>query len=90
MPARPVVTFYTRLGCSLCDEAEDFLRRLAPRLGFAIETVDMESDDALLRRYMFEIPVVAVGGREVAKAPIYAGALEEALAGALASERQSR
>jgi glutaredoxin len=90
MPVRPVVTLYTRQGCSLCDEAEGFLRRLAPRLGFELQSVDIESDDALLRRYMFEIPVVALGDREVAKAPIYARALEEALADALTSEPQSR
>ena len=41
--------------------------------------VDIESDDELLRRYMLEIPVVTVGGREVARAPIYESALEDAL-----------
>jgi len=90
MPARPVVTLYTRPGCPLCDEAASFLRRLAPRLGFDLQTVDIETDDTLLRRYMFEIPVVVVGEREVAKAPIYAAVLEEALAEALAGEAQSR
>jgi len=47
----------------------------------AVELVNIETDDTLLRRYMFEIPVIAVDGAEVAKAPIYERALEETLAG---------
>jgi glutaredoxin len=90
MARAPVVTLYTRAGCSLCDEAEDALRRLAPRLGFELQMVDIESDEQLHRRYMFEIPVVAVGEREVARAPIYARALEEAIEKVLAGQRQSR
>jgi hypothetical protein len=57
---------------------------LAPPLQFEIEEVDIESDEALLQRYVFAIPVVAVGEMEIARAPISAVALEEALRGALA------
>ena len=44
------VTLYTRAGCGLCVQAHSILRELAGRLGFAIELVDIESDDDLLRR----------------------------------------
>lgn len=77
------VVLYGRPGCSLCDEARTLLRPLGRELGFDIEDVNIESDDALLRRFMFEIPVVCVDGMVVAKAPLYRTALREAVAGAL-------
>lgn len=79
-----VVTLYRRPGCGLCDEAEELLRQLTKRLQFAIEAIDIEQDEALHRRYLLEIPVVAVGGREVARAPLYGPALADVLAEALA------
>jgi len=76
---RPVVTLYGRPGCHLCDEAEAELRRLAPRLGFELQLVNIEADDELHRRYLYEIPVVALGDMEIAKAPIRGKALEDRL-----------
>lgn len=85
---RPVVTLYRRAGCSLCDQAELVLTPLAKRLGFRVERVDIESDDALLKRYMFEIPVVGFGGKDVANWPFSEGKLEEALLAAMATEHR--
>ncbi|MCK9518858.1 MAG: glutaredoxin family protein [Dehalococcoidia bacterium] len=79
MGERPVVTLYGRPGCHLCDAAEADLRELAPTLGFAIELVNIETNDALLQRYLFEIPVVTLGDVEVAKAPIRGRMLEDRL-----------
>lgn len=73
------VTLYGRPGCGLCDEAEADLQALRSRFGLTIERVNIEDDDELLRRYVFEIPVVTVDGVEVARAPIYRGGLEKAL-----------
>jgi glutaredoxin len=84
MASGRVVTLYGRDGCHLCEDALRTLRNLAPSLRFEIEEVDIESDEALLQRYVFAIPVVAVGEMEIAQAPISAVALEEALRGALA------
>lgn len=84
--AKPVATLYSRAGCHLCDEAEELLRELARRYGFELTIVDIEANDDLLRRYMVEIPVVALDGVEVAKAPIRRGALEEALAAQLSKD----
>ena len=55
------------------------LDRLAPVLGFAVDEVDIESDEALHRLYMLEIPVVMYEGREIARAPIRGHVLEDAL-----------
>lgn len=78
-PARRTVTLFTRRGCRLCDQALAYLEALAPRLGFEIAIVDIEADDDLHRQYMYEIPVVAVGPRIVAQAPINAATLADDL-----------
>ena len=59
---RPEVTVYGRPGCHLCDEALAVLRRIRADLGFALGTVDIESDPALLRAYLERIPVIALDG----------------------------
>ena len=58
------VTLYTRAGCCLCDEARAVLDRVRTRRPFALVVVDIEADDALHRRYLERIPVVAVDGEE--------------------------
>ena len=61
-----VVTLYGRPGCHLCDDARAVLERLrAAGPAFALEEVDIEPDDALLRRYLERIPVVALDGEEL-------------------------
>ena len=78
--ARPVaVTLYVRPGCSLCVEAAAALERINRRVPLVVTTIDIESDDELLRRFMFEIPVVEVDGEVVATAPVREGALEDTL-----------
>jgi glutaredoxin len=61
------VTLYGRPGCHLCDDARTALERLRASVPFRLEEVDIERDDALLRRYLERIPVVAVDGEEVAE-----------------------
>jgi len=61
------VTLYGRPGCHLCDDARAALERVRATLPFRLEEVDIERDDALMRRYLERIPVVAVDGYEVAE-----------------------
>jgi glutaredoxin len=61
----PTVTLYTRPGCHLCDEARAALERLQRRAAFTLEEVDITVDDALHRRYLERIPVVALEGAEL-------------------------
>lgn len=77
------VTLYRKAGCGLCDEAADLLGALAAPLAFSVDHVDIDSDTQLARRYRWAIPVVAVGENEVARAPIRAAKLEDALRAAL-------
>ncbi len=59
------VTLYGRPGCHLCDDARVALQRLRARFGFALEEVDITTDDALHRRYLERIPVIALDGEEL-------------------------
>ena len=60
-----VVTLYGRPGCHLCDDARVLLERLRATRPFRLEEIDIESDDALLRRYLERIPVIALDGEEL-------------------------
>ncbi len=66
MPSLPTVRLYARPDCHLCDEARSGLEGLR-RDGelFTLVEVDIDSDDALLRRYLERIPVIEVEGQEV-------------------------
>ena len=55
------LVLYGRPGCHLCDDA----RAVLDRVGHPFEEVDIESDDALLARYLERIPVVALNGTEL-------------------------
>ena len=79
MPAPIEVILYGRPGCTLCVEAERMLERIGKRIALHVRNVNIEGDDDLLRRFMFEIPVVEAAGRVLATAPVREGALEDAL-----------
>ena len=65
MSTLPRIVVYGRPGCHLCDDALAVLERIRADTPFALETIDIEGDDALLRAYIERIPVVAVDGLEV-------------------------
>ncbi len=73
------VTVYRKPGCGLCDQAEAMLARISKSLPLRVTTVDIEADSELQTRYALHIPVVAVGDREVARAPFSEATLEAAL-----------
>jgi glutaredoxin len=59
------VTLYTRVGCHLCEEAAQVLRAEREAIPFTLETVDVDQDPELARRYGVRVPVVAVEGVEL-------------------------
>ena len=59
------VTLYGRPGCHLCDDARAALERVRADAPFALREVDIERDDALHKRYLERIPVVALDGEEL-------------------------
>jgi glutaredoxin len=62
--AEHVVTLITRVGCHLCETAEQRLRALAAELGFAFREVDVDGSPELKRAYSDKVPVVVLDGRE--------------------------
>lgn len=79
----PEVILYTRRDCSLCEEAAEELAALQHELGFALRTVDIDTDEELSERFNDIIPAVAVDERVVAQAPIAPGSLREAITAAM-------
>jgi glutaredoxin len=73
------VTVYSRPGCHLCVEAMVVLRRLQRELGFALEELDIDADEALQRAYLERIPVVSVDGEELCEHFVTEAAVRERL-----------
>jgi len=63
----------------MCDAVEQALVPVVRRHGLRVQRVDIDGDDALLTRYMFEIPVLELDGEAIAKAPMSARAMADAL-----------
>ncbi len=58
------VLVYTKPNCPLCDEALERLDAARARWPIALEVRSIYEDEALFRRYRYEVPVVLVGGIE--------------------------
>jgi glutaredoxin len=58
------VTVITRIGCHLCEVAEQTIARMAAELGFATEVLDVDSDRRLANEYSDRVPVILVDGAE--------------------------
>jgi uncharacterized membrane protein/glutaredoxin len=55
------VTLFTRSDCHLCEQTKKMLTRLRREHPHELVEVDIETDEALLKRYQARIPVVQVG-----------------------------
>ncbi len=58
------VIIYSRPGCHLCDEAKASILSAGCSDQFVLEEIDIESDEELLRKYKYDIPVIVIGGVE--------------------------
>ena len=61
------VQLFTRAGCCLCDEAHESIERVRAETPFELEIIDIDTDPTLVERYGWEIPVVLVDGKKIAK-----------------------
>src|SRR5260221_12509854 len=59
-PAPVQVTFYTKAGCHLCEEARDMLDDIAAQTTFELTEIDIRSDNELFERYRYRIPVIII------------------------------
>jgi glutaredoxin len=74
-----VLTVYSKPDCHLCVEAMTVLQRLQAELGFALEELDITTDDALQRAYFERIPVIALDGEVMFEYFVEEEALRERL-----------
>ena len=61
------VIVYSRPGCHLCDEAKAAIEKSNCSDHYTLEEVNIESDDELLKKYKFDIPVITIDGVEAFK-----------------------
>jgi glutaredoxin len=61
------VTLYTRPGCHLCDEAKEQIAPLLAQAGGRLREVNIDADPELRARYDYDVPVIFLAARKVAK-----------------------
>ncbi len=64
-----VVTLYTRKTCSLCDKMHAVVDRVRAEVPFDLRVVDLDTEAPADKRaaYDWEVPVLEIDGRKVAK-----------------------
>jgi glutaredoxin len=67
MASKLEVTIYTRPACHLCEEAKAQIAPLLRRAGVILREVNIDSDPELRARYDFDVPVIFLSDRKVAK-----------------------
>lgn len=66
----PQVTFYTKAGCHLCEQAREMLDDIAAEVEYELTEIDIRSDLALFEQYRYRIPVVIVNTTHVVEGRI--------------------
>ncbi len=59
-PSQLQVTFYTKVGCHLCEEARDMLDDIAAQTPFELTEVDIRSNPEIFEQYRYRIPVIII------------------------------
>jgi glutaredoxin len=56
----PHVTFYTKAGCHLCEEARDLLDDIAAQYPYELTEIDIRTTPELFELYRYRIPVIII------------------------------
>ena len=64
-PAPLQVTFYTKAGCHLCEEARDMLEDIAALTTYELTEIDIRGDSAIFEKYRYRIPVIIINDETV-------------------------
>jgi glutaredoxin len=62
--SKPHVIIYSRPGCHLCDAAKEAIESAPCADQFTLEEINIESDNELLTKYQYDIPVITIDGLE--------------------------
>ncbi len=60
-------TIYSRPGCHLCEEAKAQIAPLLKAFGARLTEINVDEDPELRARYDYDVPVIFLGARKVAK-----------------------
>lgn len=66
MTSKPVITLFTRAGCTLCDTVKFVIHKVARRVPLTYAEIDIAApgNERWLTAYTNDIPVVHLGERE--------------------------
>ena len=70
---------YTRKDCCLCEDMKSTLSRVAGRVPFALEEIDVDTSPALQEKYGNDVPLLFINGRKAFKYRLTAKELEQRL-----------
>jgi glutaredoxin-like protein DUF836 len=83
--SRPVLLLLGKPGCHLCEVMRDVVSPVAAELGLGLEEKSILTDSGLEELYRYDIPVLLLDGREVARHRVTAAELRARLAQMAAS-----
>ena len=66
----PHVTFYTKAGCHLCDDARNMLDDIAEQHEYELTETDIRSTPELFEQYRYRIPVIIIDGKKTIEGKI--------------------
>ena len=61
----PKVTFYTKAGCHLCEDAREMLDDIAAQMEFELTEIDIRGNPAIFEEYRYRIPVIIIDATTV-------------------------
>ncbi len=64
------VTFYTKAGCHLCEDAREMLDDIAAQTEFELTEIDIRSNPAIFEEYRYRIPVIIIDATTVVEGRI--------------------
>jgi glutaredoxin len=76
---KPELLLYTRKDCCLCEEMKSTLSRVAGRVPFALEEIDVDTSPVLQEKHGNDVPVLYINGRKAFKYRVTARELEKSL-----------
>jgi glutaredoxin len=76
----PEVTLYTRPGCHLCEEAKEAMAPVLREFGTVLREINIDEHAELKDQYGWDVPVIFIGTRKVAKHRVDVGKFRRQLA----------
>ena len=73
------INFYTRAGCSLCEEGLLIVKMIQQEIPFELEMINIEKDEEIHKKYMLMIPVVVMDKQIIQYGQLDYATLYEAL-----------